>query len=142
MKMIKINKNSWHYKVVNFGCTSNNDISNNLCTYFWQFVRGCGIGCALLLGVILFIVFASFVIGSLFVPLDVSEAVVAMIIWIVIALSFKDVIIHHFGSDHWLKRDVFKNLKSKDGQTNRKPSIIKEYLKAKKQKICPIIEFE
>ena len=38
----------------------------------------------------------------------------------------------------WLIVELEQKIKSKD---NNKISLVKEYIKAKKQKICPILEF-
>lgn len=133
-----INKNSWHYKLVEFGANSRFDISDNLCTYFWQLVRGFLLSIVALAFVCLLICAICFMLAAPFISLIMFEAVFVSIGWIISGYIIKFAFHDTISENHYLMIDVFAKLKPKE----RKPSIITEYLKAKKQKICPTITFE
>ncbi len=138
--MIKINKESWHYKLVKFGQTNEHEISNNLCTYFWQSVKGVLLG---MFGIVIVTLIGStflYMLAAPFMSLLLPESIFAFILCIFYGVIIMKVAIESISEDHWLAIDVFAKFKSKEKE--RKPSIIKEYLKAKKQKICPTLTFE
>jgi len=138
--MITINKESWHYKLVKFGTDKEYDISNNLCIYFWQCVRGFLFGVLAIALTLLFIWGLGFALTAPFRSLLPHETIVACIFCVAYGLLFFKVAGDSVSTDHWLAIDVFAKLKREEKE--RKPSIIKEYLKAKKQKICPTLTFE
>jgi len=135
-----INKNSWHYKLVEFGVNSKYDISNNLCVYFWQSVRGFLLSIVALALVCLLVCAICFMLAAPFMPLMVVEALFALIAWIILGFVIRSLFLETISKDHCLMIDVFAKLKSKEKEG--KPNIVKEYLKAKKQKICPTLTFE
>ena len=131
---MKINKKSWHYKAIS---KSGFTPSKSLCMYFWQIPL-----ITLFFAGLLFIAFALFALLSNMVGF---------------ALSFFGLI----GSDEsWYLYSsglgvagffisfviafVWACLSAIDFFAKRlkQPSLMREYISAKKQKICPILEFE
>ena len=148
---MKISKQSWHYRLVNDSFTLP---SNNLCTYVWQII----VSLIFWLIFIMFVSSAAFIIASglaVFVlphfvdvwgyeghwrvkKLIELVMVFGALFWIVCA-GFSISYLWGFLIDKLItdrREGSFKSVKS------RKPSIVSEYIKAKKQKICPMIEFE
>lgn len=121
---MKINKNSWHYKVV----TLNDKASapRNLCEYFWTFV-------------FLFIVMLS---GGFFVYLTIispiayfgfgadlgapGHGLIGLSLDIMMLLWVLGCFVHNFFED----------------SQNSFLKVIREYLKALKDKVCPLIKYE
>jgi hypothetical protein len=103
---MKISKNSWHYRFLNYFDWPLKDASN-LCTYFWGYVL-----CLLML-----------VLFCLLIPIF-GIAYLWMRVW----------------ESDWLENWRNKRKPLKD-QRSKQPSIIVEYIRAKKNKICPPIEF-
>lgn len=119
---MKIRKSAWHYRFYTFGFESYYEgrITANLCSYFWRTVWG------MFKTLIIFAILSGIVIGLGSIvyqfPFYSSSAVVALVILIV-------------GSHYkWRipRRDSAK----------REPGLLRSYLKAKKDKVCPLIEFE
>jgi len=138
--MITINKKGWHYNLVKFGTDKEYDISNNLCIYFWQCVRGFLLAVLAAVMVVAAVGGLIFTLSAPFMSLLTGEAIVAFILCVMYGVFFYKVTIENISTEHWLATDVFAKFRSKEKE--RKPSIIKEYLKAKKQKICPTLTFE
>lgn len=119
---MKISKQSWHYKL---NRAMGSDISNGLCMYFWQTVFSlvfAAVVCAGLLG---------FVYATVCIPWQIwdasvrLEATIAALIWTVVG-----------GLYFWSRWYDYRQ------EHPRSPSVITAYLKAKKQKVCPTLEFE
>lgn len=141
---MKISTSSWHYKFLDEGALSSHGaLPTSLCPYFWTVVWR------------LFITF----ILSLFVGLLLTGAVVLPIHLLFLDMSLmRDTsleLFNVFGGISWVvgiggflsfaipeAMDFVKD-KVCDGKSkkDRKPSLLWEYLKAAKSKVCPIIEF-
>lgn len=120
---MKINKNSWHYKFLNKHMNVY-PIKNNLCGYFWQVVGHLALSVFVLTSC-LFIVLTMLSPLLLFFKFKINEFLVAgIIIDILIILILLPALL----------RKIFKK---PIGSNN----LILEYIKAKKSKLCPIIEF-
>ncbi len=118
---MKINKNAWHYKLQRFWRFSP---VNNLCSYFWSTV----------LGVLLFpIVPFLFVTSLFFILLPFIWFFFSDIEWLGVAITvgFFEIMALLFS---WVDYRREKNI-------HDKLSVTREYIKAKKQKICPLIEY-
>lgn len=145
---MKVNKNSWHYKLLTgdiFGIQGVNswNVSSSLCLYFWQVVF-----MLLWKGVALFFL-TPFVINSLLIlPLasifglittgvivqgdtGLTVLVMELIVIIVFVIVWAGLSLYTFLKD---KTDLAEVVE-------KEPNLFVEYLKAKKNKLCPIIEF-
>ena len=144
VKKMKISTKSWHYKLRDM---YNTEPQRGLCKYFWQTVL-------LVLGLPFFGMY------KLFIKLPVYVKFALLFIY-----SFSSVVFFWYSLVYqeepniyflfllpfvmlgvlfafvlitWLIVELEQKIKSKD---NNKISLVKEYIKAKKQKICPILEF-
>ena len=125
---MKISKNSWHYRLINL---FDIDHSYDLCSYFWQVI-----GSIFLLAILVLIsasvVFCSFsIIGHFFIDGLMDYAVAGGILWI---CSLTIILIGEM-QERKAKEEI-SNFKPEN------PSILVKWLKAKKEKICPILKFE
>lgn len=143
---MKINTNSWHYKIAeDFGTNSWKSPSENFCAYFWQVVLGT-IAVILICagGLVLFCASCYTVFCTLLIPIYhvfTNFNLIDSLYLLCWALAL-EIIIRKNIPITWKLHDIlyyapWHNLKAKDME----PNILVEYLKAKKQKICPIIEF-
>ena len=145
---MKVNKNSWHYRLLTgdiFGIQGVNswNVSSSLCLYFWQVVF-----MLLWKGVALFFL-TPFVINSLLIlPLvstlglittgvivqgntGLTVLVMELIVIIVVVIVLAGLSLYTFLKDKTDLADVVE----------KDPNLFVEYIKAKKNKLCPIIEF-
>jgi len=145
---MKVNKNSWHYRLLTgdiFGIQGVNswNVSSSLCLYFWQVVF-----MLLWKGVALFFL-TPFVINSLLIlPLVSTLGVITtgvivqgdtgltvLVMELIVIIVFVIV---------WAGLSLYTFLKDKTdlvGVVEKEPNLFVEYIKAKKNKLCPIIEF-
>ena len=145
---MKVNNNSWHYRLLTGdifviqGVNSWN-VSSSLCLYFWQVVF-----MLLWKGVALFFL-TPFVINSLLIlPLvstlglittgvivqgdtGLTVLVMELIVIIVFVIVLAGLSLYTFLKDKTDLADVVE----------KDPNLFVEYIKAKKNKLCPIIEF-
>jgi len=118
---MKINRKSWHYRIRKFWSF---DDARNLCSYFWSTVWATAL-------------FPIVPVVALFVLLFLTAPLWG--IWID-SQGFNIIIgiFEIFGlCVFW-----YEYRKEEYKHTVREPSLVKEFVKAKKQKICPLIEYE
>ena len=157
---MKVNKNSWHYKLMNyfnFDIIDDLRYGNNvtLCRYFWNAVGSViallgaitvGI-CATALASLVLMVFVIAPISYLTQSYlgfgwDMATELGALMIWICwVAIPFS------MGLESTVKgrMKVFPNwmkIKLPEQAPDTKPNILVEYVKAKKSKFCPLIELD
>jgi len=114
-----IKRSSWHYK---FNNLVKPEMGNeNLCSYFWRFIGKCVVVLTILA---VFLIFAYSFIISPFVLLHTAVLLFITSIVIIPAVSI-----------HYLRR-IFKG-----PITSPKENFIMEYIKAKKNKVCPLITY-
>lgn len=139
---MKVNVNSWHFRTV---CRMNFTPSRSLCVYFWQVVWST---------FMLYLVFPAILLvilicGVAFMPIPVGD----FLLWIFGA----DVNIEGLNSyllrlgigyigiilvvGFWILCAYLKEKRSEKVASEKQDSILTSYIKAKKSKICPIIEF-
>jgi hypothetical protein len=137
---MKIKTDNWHFYIVNtYGTFPQND----LCRYVWQviglitmlFAVGMMIGISLLVASLP--IFCALYIWITGIPWIWHETFPTLAI---IAAVFEIVGLLWCGLYYWFKYWKAKQLDKEPG--TYKPNIFFEYLRAKKQKICPILEFE
>lgn len=131
---MKISTESWHYKAIDY---LNWDHSNSLCFYFWQAVGaslafvGFGVVLLFLLGILLS--FPGVIIASKYI---VVHSWLYYFTWVSLSALF------------WIAimGAIVGFIKFVDFLSHRKPkesnNIVVSYIKAKKNKICPMIDFE
>ncbi|UYD59231.1 hypothetical protein HPMBJEAJ_00116 [Aeromonas phage avDM6] len=136
---MNIKTSSWHYRFVNSFFDS---VPRSLCPYFWKVVWGLMI----VTGIILLLLMASFSIGvSILEFFAVNIGLIAMIaspfvgilaIVIVIAVMV-------FIAISWeIMKSKLRNKKwSNKNLHEKKPSLVGSYIKARKEKICPTLNF-
>lgn len=131
---LKVSKNSWHYRymvdLLSF------DQPKTLCGYWWKLVWALISAPSVALVFIAVALFGLYV-GLFFLTLPVSQffidgvtngiRLLSLVLWTFVFLA----IIKHYNL-FWYRAEV----------KERKPNIAVEYIKAKKRKICPLIEYE
>ena len=135
---MRINKNSWHYRLIQF---ADKIPSKNLCMYFWQVI-----GCSFMFLIMSIVIAAALTLiplsmfGPIFMALSSAIEVFGIILWMItgfISLGFaKDWVLTN--PKHWLSRNIWKR---KEHVKDKEPNIVFEYIKAKKRKVCPPLEF-
>lgn len=154
---MKISKNSWHYKMLNqgaFGLFEKRYPSQSLCLYFWQVVYQIG---ALFLwlpfmGFLFVSVFAVgplllvatwFLAGELLTSHQAVMQILPEMLAPMVAAGMLGLVLYVFVIVAFFCAGL--SVLPKKIRTNQavdsKPSLVIEYVKAKKQKICPILEF-
>ncbi len=137
---MKISKETWHYKL-NASMSSHNETMNkrSLCTYFWFTVLSC-----MKVALIILLVFTSIImLASPYFALFIDSFETNLPIPL-IGLVFNYFV---FGMICYeLIKMQYSQYKEKygwgEGANHQKQNIALDYVKAKKQKICPTIEFE
>jgi len=117
---MKIKRSSWHYKISNLGNPLENN-TDNLCWYFWRAV----FKMAYLIGILIFLIFLVhfWLINSQLI----SNTIMLFFIVSCIAVPFFAI--------RYLRRILGKSLEIPHG------NIVTEYMRARKNKICPLIEY-
>lgn len=130
---MKVSKDSWHYKVWRFTCSPPYKMSDNLCAYVQRIVL-----VAPLL-VCMIIIFVAVVIAAILV----MTPIFLLVLLVGLALGKRpDGKIRDLIADGVVPvQDAFWKRKEKVERKPAKPNIFWEYLKAKKAKVCPIIQF-
>lgn len=142
---MNISKNSWHYKTIR---NLNRTPSRSLCLYFWQVVL-----CSLflyLIGPAVLLLGGFCIIGGL--PLVVGGLLThtpdgdLLWNWIVMVKCWSVGIgaIVAFFAVGWFIVSLWGYIKSKLSKVSidKEPSVLVSYIQAKKQKVCPFINFK
>ena len=125
---MKVSKSSWHYWIYKnsfeHGCAFE---PNNLCPYFWRVVGG---GIKILVVTAVVAIVLGFV-GWLFYAHTGATFVSTAVIGVIIAVSV------NWDEIRWAYEERFG--KSEEVETPE-PGLLRSWLKAKKDKVCPVIE--
>jgi len=116
---MKVKRSSWHYKISNFGGFEN--CNDNLCVYFWRTVFKIIVG-------VLLVVFVGSILYAYFTSLFILSTTI-LILFLVSCVVLPVLAIHY------LRKKLGKSLEMPYG------NIFVGYVKAKKNKICPFIEY-
>lgn len=117
---MKVSKKSWHYRLLHQtmeGCPEFE--YNNLCSYFWAVV-------STLIVKIPIIIFLALIL------------VVTSPIWGVVCLGFY----LYDRRDRRLRKSAGLNPWQDWPEPEKEPSLLRAWLRAKKEKVCPMIEYE
>lgn len=146
---MKVNMNSWHFRLVEGFLDG--DASRSLCVYFWQVAFR--VIFLVMLGIVLWSVCGLFALGLStaigwidpnLTPLWVKGCVAvfgAFVVLAIFALCIVALTLVMFGISKSIL--VVGELFSRwgDSKEEQEPGVFVSYVKAKKEKICPIIEF-
>lgn len=119
--MIKVNRKSWHFRLTDLWFSYLGKSDSNLCKYFWE--------------VVLSVFISLFVVGAVvgFITIVVIHwqetflvGLATCFIWVPLVAIF------------YLRQTGIKTQIENPERIN----LLSEYLQAKKEKICPIVEFE
>ena len=133
MKIIKKKKKSWHYKLVKWWGMKH---SQSLCVYFWQVVASLTVVPLLVLSVILLGV-------VLFITVITGIIVFPSVLLGVLSTETEELLFFTFvGGLSWTVIFSVLYVLYSNRVKHKQPSLIFSYIKAKKDKVCPIIEFE
>lgn len=119
---MKIKRTAWHYKISNSGRERSND---NLCNYFWRLVGNilAFVGKVMAaLALVVCLVFLGYFIISDPLVLIVVLFFVSSAVFPILAIWF-------------MRKKLEKSLEMPYG------NIVIAYIKAKKEKVCPLIEY-
>ena len=139
-----INKSSWHYETLteDFFFVEGWNPSRSLCLYFWQvmFRLGMGVGiCMMATSPLVFLmVEASGYLPETFGVVVALWGLMGCVILILCGIAF--ILLFLAGVMYLLKKLKSRYFPKKDDTPTE--SLIVSYIKAKKNKICPMLEFK
>ena len=118
---MKVKRSSWHYKVNYFGSDWGERKHDNLCAYFWRTVAK--------LFIVTFFLGIFSLLGYEFFTSGFMAPIIIMVLFIASVLCMPPMAINL--------------LRKKLGKSPEMPygNIVVEYMRARKQKMCPLIEY-
>lgn len=127
---MKVKRSSWHYKLTSFIWRNLEYRGNNLCKYFWMMAWSLTIVCV----IILFISGYSYMIYDTIFKDGSTWAIfrICIILFVLSLLITPCIAISYFRK--FVGKDIIVTVKV--------PNILSEFIKAKKDKYCPMIDFE
>lgn len=147
-----ISRDSWHYKVAKFWFKRDYEAPESLCPYFWSVMGGIAKAIWFALAAVWLIALA---IGGLYVmfsPFFISEEIhqtaISVFWWLACGVAAYRVGLEYIedNEESFLAKEINPpRVRLPALPRPRPPSFIKiciEYLKAAKQKVCPMVEFE
>ena len=121
-----INKHAWHYRMLIW---LNKKPSPSLCAYFWQVVSAVAWPLIALCATIYLVIYFT----GIFAQLDWVQSALVFIffvgLWNVMCVLFN------------IAAYIAKQIGSGVSRSVKKNGLLSEYLKARKNKVCPLIEF-
>lgn len=114
---MKIRSNAWHYKFYEIGHSGCGPSRTNLCSYFWRTLSGMGLVTLLsilILGIIGILGFVSY-----------NEPVAISIILVAVGAGIGLIRLGKYAKNNYQAPE---------------PGLLRLYLKARKDKICPLVE--
>lgn len=138
---MKINKKSWHYKLIRSIMNEPEYYYQTICKYFWALVGSILAWIGILL--VIAILSTGFVYVAFIVPLaspGLFETFWSMVLWTFMGYNAIKIArgVKEYYSDNFFFTTIYERPRKKE----QKPNIVAEWLKAKKAKICPFIDFE
>ncbi len=116
---MKVKRNTWHYKFYRFISDGRPGRTTNLCAYFWKIVFGLSI--ATVLGAIALALIG--LVGYAFY--EFTAIAFTVLLGAVVGFGF-----------------IFLCTRLNNAYQDSQPGLVRLYLKAKKDKVCPLVEFE
>lgn len=138
---MKISKDSWHFKAARFAYSWIDWQSNiGLCNYFWMVVFG--IFKIMFTGVWIAVLAVAGVLGLLYPIIQIWTGVTPVLSLCLVAYLILFMTL--WSSRENLPAPLQKEIILFDRRDKKEmtPNLLTEYIKAKKQKICPILEIQ
>jgi hypothetical protein len=131
---MKINKNSIHYKIASLVC-SPKIVPNSLCLYFWKVV----LGLVVILGGIVVVCLVLFLISTVllqffFEDLEVHALTGGFILVMLLGAILSDIRTKRKIEEEYLRQENML-------PTTKEDNLLVAWIKAKKAKVCPQLEF-
>jgi hypothetical protein len=152
---MNISKTSWHYRLNGFmGTEVHRDLEYGdkvtLCRYFWGTVGGClllmlAALVMLSMGVVVLNTTAAFILGAIFYYFDAPLVDYELGLYTIFACgAFVWWVAWSAGQLKWFPDYITKYFKSESDKPNapKEPSIVAEYYKAYKSKVCPYLSLK
>ena len=141
-----INKKSWHYQFVD---SVFKNVSRSLCVYFWQVVWSIIVNTtAAILSIGVFLCMSGmglFLLSAPFFSTDPLTSILSFVLWAYLLFNMQglltDMLTRSNPDSVFLKEIKLFNKPEKSLTKDKEPNIIIEYVKAKKEKICPNLNF-
>jgi hypothetical protein len=147
-----ISRDSWHYKVAKFWFKWDDEAPKSLCPYFWSVIGGAAKAIFFSLIAVTFVAVILGLIYILFSPFFISEeihqTVISVLWWLVFGVAAYRLGLEYVedNEDSFLAKEINPPMvRLPSIPKPRPPSFVKicfEYLKAAKQKVCPMVEFK
>lgn len=146
---MEINKNSWHFKLVNEFFTP----PTNLCPYVRKVLASMGLAvffcciCVLLFGIVVGVpgIFLGSLVGYIVTGVIHADIVIFGVLQVIYLVYLHWLGMEAYGDyrDFWVSlKDKIFSRKPEKPKVHKEPSIFVEYVKAKHDKICPNLEFK
>ena len=142
---MQLSRSSWHYKMVNRTCDQVDNLS--LCVYFWKVVAATAVWMLVAIGAVSLCICMLAATAGLFMAMPGMMVTVGTLGWLGTAIAADSLAkyyladLERYGKPRpWWGKILF-SLNSRNIKTPRYVSLTAAYLKAKKQKICPLIEW-
>lgn len=132
---MEISKNSWHYKLVEYIGESFESgryfMPTTLCSYFWTLVLFTPLKILTTLGILIAVIFFMTmpiwsIVGMVYLDDEIFTGT-ATVSWILVSVVVLANLIEYFRYNSDFKFKIIE--------------IVVEYIKAKKRKVCPFIEY-
>ncbi len=116
---MKVKRNTWHYWFYKLACGHWPPRRTNLCAYFWKTVLGLGMTTLAITLAVAFMVLIGFgFYNHTAIAFMILGGIVGIVGFIFLCVYLNDV------------------------YQDSEPGLVRLYVKAKKDKVCPLIEFE
>jgi len=129
---MKISINSWHYRYIGRHWDLN---PNNLCSYFWKTVfsivawaLGFVFGSIVAVGAAIILAYP---IWQFFFGINDAGIILSTCAWLGV----------WFATQYHYRQYLLRTGKVVEDYTVREPGLTRQYLAAKKRKVCPLIEY-
>ena len=132
---MNISKNSLWYSLAHVG-SGNNEVSNSLCVFFWQVVQGILVVTFVAVMIVTIGLFLLYPALQFLIGYDIVIAALSFIVWLVVAGSVRNIVLQDKMGPDWLRKEIHGKVK-----IDKQPSVIVEFIKAKKNKFCPKLTF-
>lgn len=135
---MKISTDSWHYKLVDF-IFKESWPSESLCIYFWQVVWSCIV--TFLTSCMGTVILACIIYVFLYEPIvKTVEGSLGVYSYWLVWVFFCQKALKHLPEDN-VVGEIFRYTPWTNKNVDKEPNIVLEYIRAKKQKFCPKIDF-
>lgn len=132
---MNINKSSLWYNLAYTGA-GHNEVSSSLCMFFWQAVLGILVVAWMAVMIVIVGLFLLYPALQFLIGYSTVIAALSFIVWLVVAANVRSIVIQDEVGPDWLRKEIHGRVK-----IDKQPSVIVEFIKAKKSKFCPTLTF-